>query len=411
MIAEETDMNLLIRSVLAAAMLIPFDAVFKEAEAAGAGTCNQYVTATRSLAARAKAAKCDFWGGGFNEAASRRWCNGVREQTIRDAMPADAKKVENCEVCRGYSNAANAAAREAQAFRCGFSGSDWNEHNGGPNDDHFTYCLRKANDDRLSRQVQPLYETMMREKDLAQCKAQWREKFTAFEIVSCEDYAKAAVTAAEGNVRKRCGATPAGRWGIDRDPHLFWCLPRIGNPAGKAEVDRESKIRETGVKACEGGVDLSDQGFPPIKKLGKHKGGGGNGSRLRPDQIKVDQERIDGLVTPRPKPAKIIIDPASVRKPAGGGGILPSTCSNAMDRLGGGCGTVPNLVPADTGKGGPTLAGPSAGGGRKPGSGAGGGAGTPTVAAPSGSAAPRSKGIDPGIDYGGAAPRTGTKIR
>lgn len=61
-------MNLLLRSILATAMLIPFDAVVGEAEAAGAGTCKQYVAAARSLAARAKAAKCDFWGGGFNEA-------------------------------------------------------------------------------------------------------------------------------------------------------------------------------------------------------------------------------------------------------------------------------------------------------------------------------------------------------
>ena len=114
-------MNFLLRSILATAMLVPFDAVVEKAEAAGAGTCSQYVKATRQLATREQAAQCGIWGG-FDQNKSRRWCVSVKEETVRDAMESDRQKIGKCATCRDYSNAANQAARDNVAFRCGFTG-------------------------------------------------------------------------------------------------------------------------------------------------------------------------------------------------------------------------------------------------------------------------------------------------
>lgn len=410
-------MNLLLRSILATAMLIPFDAVVEEAEAAGAGTCKQYVAAARSLAARAKAAKCDFWGGGFNEASSRRWCNGVKEQTISDSMRTDAAKVKTCESCRGYANKANEQIREAMAFRCGFSGGQWGLQDGGPNDGHFQWCKAEVREDAVDPLVpimsaldisatrEMLAQEYQRDQALKQCKSQWRTKFTAFEIVSCEDYAKAAVDAAKTNARNKCGAISAGRWGIDRDPHLFWCLPRVDNPESKAEVDRETKIRETGASACEAGGKLKPDGDvlwkgPPIRTLGKRKP---QAPGLRPDQIDAKPAERKPLGTGRPIGAVV--------KHPGSGGISTSTCSDAVNRLGGGgCGgTVPNLVPQP--KGGGSGGSYLSSGGNKPGA----GGTTPAATAPANDSPIKrlgKSGPDSNIDFGGRpTPSTGTKIR
>ena len=89
------------------------------------------------------------------------------------------------------------------------------------------------------------------------------------------------------NANNRCGASVEGRWTLLKDQHFMWCLPRIGTNDGKAMIELETKIRETGAQACKAGGELKPNGDVlwkgrPIRTLGKNKP---QNPALNPDQI------------------------------------------------------------------------------------------------------------------------------
>jgi hypothetical protein len=409
----ESGMNLFVRSLLATAMLLPFDAVFEEAEAAGAGTCSSYVKVMKARAAKAQALQCGFWGE-FSEASSRRWCNGVKEETITDALYSDGQKIGKCEACRVYSDRANQAARDNIAFRCGFSGDRWGISSGDANDGHFQWCMALSNTTTgfgVGYLAQGSWNTTpwdtargeeegARNEGIKACMVNVRDRFSEREKAECEDYANTAVIMANFNANNRCGASVEGRWTLLKEPHFMWCLSKIGTNAGMAEIDSEQRFREHGAQICKGGGSLNADGSirkgPPIRKLGKRK----------PQEPALNSDQVDAKPEERKKVGRSDADAPVKKNPALG--RPSSSCNNAMDRLGAGCGSVPNVAPRPDnggGSGGPSLSSS----GSKPSSG--GGTATPTVNVPAVPAAPRPGGIDPGIDFGGAPKQTGTKIR
>jgi hypothetical protein len=305
------------------------------AEAADSKTCDGYVERMRQLSSFAQKLKCGFWEK-FDPAMSRRWCARVKLETITETRTTDNHKVNKCAMCRAYADAADAAARENELLRCGFTGPAWGHGDGTANDGHFQFCMSMAEQDHSgfftinislegikTSRLDP--ETDARNAALASCRAKVREKFSQDEVSKCEDYANKAVGAAQFNEKKHCGATVQGRWTLNKEEHFLWCLPRIGNPEGKAEVASEQEIRTTGVDTCKKGDKISADGRPFIKHLGKRKPGSGGSSKS-----------IAGASPPGDKKG------SAMRDPAGSAGISTSRSApdamarDPMNRLGGG---------------------------------------------------------------------------
>jgi hypothetical protein len=250
------------------------------ADAAGQQICEFYVQRMKALSEKARYYKCGFWEQ-FNADTSRRWCLRVKNETVSQFRISDQQKMDKCAACRAYADSADAAARDNVLFRCGFTGSRWLPGDGSSNEPHFTWCMGLETEVTgfgvgYAYELPALVpfnhvteERGVRNQALEVCKAKIPERFSKLEIQQCEDYAKKAVKDAKVNEEKKCGATLPGRWSQNEQDHFMWCLPKIGDPDGKKEVESEERIRDRGVDACQRGKTLNAEGIPPPVRLGK----------------------------------------------------------------------------------------------------------------------------------------------
>jgi hypothetical protein len=304
-------------------------------------------------AQRADDLKCGFGGKDdprfWNDPKGHaRWCVGAKQESVNAEKAGRAHSLSKCEMCRNYSNQANAAAQQSRTFRCGFDGARWSSGDGGPNDGHFSWCMNQREHDAAGlftfqrglsdvKQSRLDPETNARTADLKACKAKISERFSEAERKPCRDYASDAVALAKINVSKKCGATPVSRWSLNEREHFEACLA-VGD-AGKSFLADESEIRAEGVRVCtEKGLKLSGDGSgKPINP--------NFGRKPKSKEGVAGTKPMEGHPTPPKKPAggsDKSQDNAGTSKgsstkstSSGGGGCAGS----AMDRLGGGgCG-------------------------------------------------------------------------
>lgn len=301
-----------------------------------AAQCGNYGKEAAAQAQRSDELKCGFGGAGdprfWNDPKGHaRWCVGARPESVNAEKAGRAHSLSKCEMCRNYSNQANAAAQESRTFRCGFDGARWSSGDGGPNDGHFSWCMNQREHDggvlitfqygltevKQSR-LDP--ETNARTADLKACKAKISERFSEAERKPCRDYASAAVALAKINVSKKCGANPVLRWSLNEREHFEACLA-VGE-ARKSFLADESEIRAEGVRVCtEKGWKLSGDGSgKPIRPMG----------RKPKSKVAADPEAAKRQM--KPAGGSDGSSDKSTNKPAG----TSSGGSGAMERLGGG---------------------------------------------------------------------------
>jgi hypothetical protein len=373
--------------------------------------------------------KCGFWET-FDEAATRRYCKRVKEETIQKALDTDHNKTTACGRCRAYADAADAAVREAQLFRCGFTGPRWSVGDGSANDPHFKSCMEITQTGGLfgfvfadpadPEVIDP--QTNARNKELAACKAKFAENFSKEEIEKCQDYADKAVSAAKSNIEKKCGASLPGRWSENREEHFMWCLPKIGDPDAKKIVAKEEAIREHGLEACAEGKKLDAEGRPPPKPFGKFHAdgrgpsGGSNKSfsgksspsgQRGASMAKGDPAGSAGISTSRSVPSVVSRNPKTLESKAKASGGAYTSKNNPSGGSGGANRAMsPGLLDGDSGvaaagaAGSGGAAGGSAAGGGGSAGGSGGIARTYSASPNMGSFAPRGGGLPAGSNSG-----------
>jgi hypothetical protein len=363
------------------------------ADAADPGTCTGYVQRMKELSEKARYYKCGFWEK-FDPEMSRRWCLRVKLETITETRATDYQKMDRCAACRAYADAANDDARDNQLFRCGFSGRRWLLGDGSSNDPHFTWCMGLETEvtgvgfayavgiEGVVPYDHVYIERRERRDAIAQCKAKISEKFSKSEIEQCENYAKKAISDAKFNAQKKCGATLPGRWSQNEQDHFMWCLPKIGDPDGKKEVEREQAIRTSGVESCKEGRTLNADGQWFIPSLGKRKPDGGgvgggksvagrslSGGQNGASMAKGNEAGSAGISTARSAPSAVSRDPKVLQPKSGvsstaSGGAYTSRNNPSGGSSGSNRAMSPGLLDGDSGfaAAGPAGAGSSVGG-------------------------------------------------
>lgn len=328
-----------------------------------AAQCGNYGKEAAAQAQRSDELKCGFGGAGdprfWNDPKGHaRWCVGARPESVNAEKAGRAHSLSKCEMCRAYSNQANAAAQDNRRFRCGFDGARWSSGDGGPNEGHFSWCMNQREHDAAGfttfqygltevKQSRLDPETNARTADLKACKAKIPEHFSEAERKFCRDYAKTAFADANINVAKKCGATPVSRWSQNEREHFEACIPIAGTEAGKAFLTKEEEIRRKGTDACvTGKYTISADGSELYRKMGRPPK-----SAAATKNIEQKMSRPAGGSDGSSDESK-----SSINKPAG----ASSGGSGAMERLGGGpSGGYDNVRDVGTpgGKSKPTPAG------------------------------------------------------
>lgn len=145
--------------------------------------------------------------------------------TAHLALPGPAQ-AESAEVCRQYAQAAVDAFRENQTRGCRFADQRWQ----GDFDNHLNWCLGAP-----TQWVKN--EREFRTNLLRVCR---REP----QAVVCKVYAANAVGDERSNVSNRCGFA-GGRWQLNHDEHLRWCLQTPPDA-----VNRETGVRDALLNVC-----------------------------------------------------------------------------------------------------------------------------------------------------------------
>ncbi len=211
---------------LAAALLIFLTLAPGGGAAAGdsVAQCHGYARQAVEQARENVNKKCGYTGNAWGDYYDGhfKFCRSAKSSSVDREVKARVDALNLCNACRGYAQQAIDQARFNRDNKCGNTGNRWGDYYEG----HFNFCksARKSTTDA---------EVKARTDALNRCNG-------------CVGYGRQAVAQAQENINNRCGNS-GNRWGTYYEGHLQWCMS-----VKKSTMDGEVKARTDALNHCRG---------------------------------------------------------------------------------------------------------------------------------------------------------------